>query len=62
LVFWSIAIYARARVAVGMGISPWYALTLPLGAAIFAAMMFASAWQVTSGKGVTWKGPLYAQK
>ena len=62
LVFWSIAIYARARVAVGMRISPWYALTFPMGAAVFAAMMFASAWKVVSGKGVTWKGRLYAQR
>jgi len=42
-----------------MGIHPAYALTLPLGAAIFAAMMFASAWQVLSGRGVTWKGRVY---
>lgn len=29
LILWVIVIYARARVAIGMGISPWYALTLP---------------------------------
>jgi len=59
LVFWAIVIFARAQVASGMGISPCYALTLPLGAAAFAAMMFTSAWKVLSGKGVTWKGRLY---
>jgi hypothetical protein len=59
LFFWSIVINARARVALGMGISPWYALTLPLGAALFAAMMFTSAWKVLSGRGVTWKGRMY---
>jgi len=62
LTLWAIAIYARARVAVGMGISPWYALTLPLGAAVFAAMMFTSTWKVLSGKGVMWKGRMYKPK
>jgi chlorobactene glucosyltransferase len=62
LVLWGMIIYARARVAIGMGISPWYALTLPLGAAIFAAMMFTSTWKVLSGKGVTWKDRMYAAK
>jgi chlorobactene glucosyltransferase len=59
LVLWAIVIYARARVSAGVGISPWYAFTLPLGAAIFAAMMFTSTWKVLSGKGVTWKGRMY---
>jgi hypothetical protein len=62
LILWGIIIYVRARVAVGMGISPWYALTLPLGAAVFAAMMFTSTWKILSGKGVTWKGRVYAPK
>jgi hypothetical protein len=42
-----------------MAIPSWYAWTTPLGAAVFAAMMFASAWKVISGKGVTWKGRVY---
>jgi chlorobactene glucosyltransferase len=62
LLLWAIVIYARAQVATGMGISPWYALTLPLGAAVFAAMMFTSTWRVLFGKGVTWKGRMYAPK
>ncbi|MBN2117276.1 MAG: glycosyltransferase [Anaerolineales bacterium] len=62
LVLWAIIIYARARVAVGMGISPWYALTLSLGAAVFAAIMLTSAWKVLSGKGVVWKGRMYHSK
>jgi hypothetical protein len=45
-----------------MGLAPWYALTLPLGAALFAAMMFSSTWKILSGKGVTWKGRMYAPK
>lgn len=59
LTLWALVIYVRARVASGMGISVWYALTLPLGAAVFAAMMFTSAWRVLSGKGVAWKGRMY---
>jgi chlorobactene glucosyltransferase len=62
LILWAIVIYVRARVAIGMGISPWYAITLPLGAAVFAAMMITSTWKVISGKGVTWKGRIYTQK
>lgn len=62
LLLWAIILYARARVASAMGISPWYAFTLPLGAAVFAAMMFTSTWRVLSGKGVTWKGRMYKSK
>ena len=62
LILWTIVIYVRARVAIGMGISPAYAFTLPLGAAVFAAMMFASAWRVISGRGVVWKGRIYTQR
>lgn len=62
LILWSLVIYARAGVATGMRISPWYALTLPLGAAVFAAMMFTSAWRVLSGKGVIWKGRSYISR
>ena len=62
LIFWAIVIYARVQVSTGMGIPRWYALTLPLGAAVFAAMMFTSTWRVLSGKGITWKGRLYTTK
>ena len=62
LILWTIVIQVRARVAIGMGISPWYAFTLPLGSAVFAAMMFTSAWRVISGRGVVWKGRIYTQK
>jgi chlorobactene glucosyltransferase len=62
LVFWGIVIYARAWVSRGMGISRWYALTLPLGAGVFAAMMFMSTWMILSGKGVSWKGRVYTPK
>jgi len=62
LIIWASVIYARARVARGMRISAWYALTTPLGAGIFAAMMLTSAWKVISGQGVTWRGRTYHSK
>ncbi len=57
---WSALLLARNLTARAMGISGWYALTTPLGAGIFAAMMVASAWKVLSGRGVTWKGRIYS--
>lgn len=62
LLLWAFLIYARVKAAHKMGISAWYALTTPLGAAVFAAMMFTSAWKVLSGRGVTWKGRSYLAK
>ena len=59
LIVWAWVIYVRARVARGMNISAWYALTTPLGAGVFAAMMLTSAWKVISGQGVTWRGRKY---
>jgi len=59
LLLWGYLIYMRAKVATNMKISPWYALTTPLGAGVFGAMMFTSAWKVVSRKGVTWKGRTY---
>ncbi|MEJ5225659.1 MAG: glycosyltransferase family 2 protein, partial [Anaerolineales bacterium] len=59
LAVWGYLIYWRARAARDMGIPAAYALTTPLGAGIFAAMMLTSAWNVLSGKGVTWKGRTY---
>ncbi len=59
LTLWCVLIYVRAMVAHNMNIPRWYALTTPLGAAIFAAMMFTSTWNVISGRGVTWRGRKY---
>ncbi|GHO46693.1 glycosyl transferase [Ktedonospora formicarum] len=36
-----------------------YALTHPLGAAVFEGILGRSAWQVLSGKGVAWRGRTY---
>ncbi len=57
---WAMVLYARALVAQGLKISPWYALSLPLGAGIFAAMMLTSTVRVLSGHGVVWKGRTYS--
>ena len=59
LALWAAVLYARARVARGLGISGWYALSLPLGAGIFGAMMLTSTMRVVTGKGVAWKGRIY---
>ena len=59
LILWGVLIYFRAVVAHNMHIPRGYALTTPLGAAIFAAMMFTSTWKVISGQGVTWHGRKY---
>jgi len=59
ILLWAFLITMRAQVALKMKISAWYAWTTPLGAAVFGAMMFVSAWKVISRKGVTWKGRVY---
>jgi chlorobactene glucosyltransferase len=59
LLVWSYLLIQRARAARAMNISPWYAVTLPLGALLFTAMMFTSAFKVISGVGVSWKGRTY---
>jgi chlorobactene glucosyltransferase len=59
LIVWTSLIFIRAKVARKMNISAWYALTTPLGAGVFAAMMLTSAWKVISGQGVTWRGRTY---
>ena len=59
LLVWAWLIYFRVQVARSMNISAWFALTTPLGAGVFAAMMLTSAWKVISGQGVTWRGRKY---
>ena len=59
IIVWGYLLFQRARASQYFEISPWYALTLPLGAAIFAGMMFASAFNVITGRGVSWKGRVY---
>jgi chlorobactene glucosyltransferase len=62
LALWGYLIYIRVAVNRKMRISPWYTLTTPLGAGVFAAMMLTSAWKVISGQGVTWRGRKYRPK
>lgn len=62
ILVWGYLIIIRAKVASKMRISRWYALTTPLGAGVFAAMMLTSAWKVLSGQGVTWRGRNYRPK
>jgi len=62
LILWGTLLTVRARIAHRMGISRWWALSIPLGAGVFAAMMLTSTWKVLSGQGVTWKGRVYSPK
>ncbi len=62
ILLWGYLVYWRVLASRGMGIPVWYALTTPIGAGVFGAMMLTSAWNVLSGKGVTWKGRTYTQK
>ncbi|MBI5825332.1 MAG: glycosyltransferase [Chloroflexi bacterium] len=62
ILVWGYLITIRAKMASKMKISGWYALTTPLGAGVFAAMMLTSAWKVLSGQGVTWRGRNYRPK
>jgi len=59
ILVWGYLLWLRVQAARAFHISSLYALTLPMGALIFAAMMFASAYKVLSGQGVTWKGRKY---
>ena len=59
VLLWMVLTGYRIRAARAFHISAGYALTLPLGALLFTAMMAASAFKVLSGQGVTWKGRSY---
>jgi len=60
LVVWAHLVAIRVQACRAYQISPFYALSLPLGSLVFTAMMFASAYKVLTRKGVTWKGRTYA--
>jgi hypothetical protein len=60
ILLWGYLLFWRVLASRAMGIPARYALTVPLGAGLFASMMLTSAWKVLSGKGVTWKGRLYS--
>jgi len=56
---WVYLIFKRLQACKAFRIPGGYALTFPLGALIFTAMMAASAFNVVSGRGVLWKGRRY---
>ena len=59
IVLWGYLLGKRLQACRAFGIPRGYAFTFPLGAAIFTAMMVASAYNVISGRGVIWKGRRY---
>lgn len=59
LVLWVYLVWKRRLACRYFGIPGWYAFTFPLGAFIFTLMMLASAFNVISGRGVSWKGRRY---
>jgi chlorobactene glucosyltransferase len=59
VLLWAHLLWMRIRACRAFDIPIGYALTLPLGALIFTAMILASAFNVISGRGVTWKGRRY---
>ena len=56
---WGYLLWERSQSCRAFGIPAGYALTFPLGALIFTLMMAASAFNVLSGRGVSWKGRRY---
>ncbi len=59
LIAWFYLLFWRIRVALHLNVPLWSTLFTPLGALLFSAMMFTSAWNVLSGRGVRWKGRIY---
>jgi chlorobactene glucosyltransferase len=56
LLVWLIEVFTFILVNKSMGVPPGYALTVPLGHALFAAILMNSAFKIATGRGVTWKG------
>jgi chlorobactene glucosyltransferase len=56
LAVWVIQVFVFAVINWRWSIPPWYALTVPAGHMLFAAILANSAIKVASGMGVTWKG------
>ncbi len=59
VILWVYLLYKRWQACRAFGIPGGYAVTFPLGALVFTAMMFTSAFNVISGRGVSWKGRRY---
>lgn len=56
---WAFLLVKRYQSCRAFHIPGGYAFTFPLGALTFTAMMFSSAYNVISGRGVLWKGRRY---
>jgi chlorobactene glucosyltransferase len=56
----ALVLYLAWRCYREVGAPGRYVLTLPLGAAMFNALLCYSAYRVLSGRGVVWKGRVYA--
>jgi len=54
-----LTIYVGLRTAQFFRIPSYYSLTVPLGAAVYIAVILSSAYKVASGIGVTWKNRVY---
>jgi chlorobactene glucosyltransferase len=60
--FMALPLAYRLRMDRTMGLSPLWALTFPVGVALFGVLMLTSLVRILTGKGVTWKGRTYADK
>lgn len=56
LLIWLIQVFTFAVVNKTLDVPVRYALTVPLGPAIFIAIMVNSAFRIATGRGVMWKG------
>ncbi|NJD59586.1 MAG: glycosyltransferase [Anaerolineae bacterium] len=59
LCLWGYLLIKRVQACREFGIAAQYAFAFPLGALVFTAMMGTSAFNVISGRGVSWKGRRY---
>ncbi len=56
LLAWAIQVSIFAIINLSWNVPVAYALTVPLGHALFVAILFNSALKIVTGSGVTWKG------
>ncbi|HEX8844003.1 MAG TPA: glycosyltransferase family 2 protein [Pyrinomonadaceae bacterium] len=56
LIVWLIQVFTFGVVNKSFGVPVRYALTVPLGHALFVVILMNSAFRIATGSGVTWKG------
>lgn len=59
---WFFQVLIMMTVSRRSGVSPLYALTVPMGVAVMYAILFDSSVRITTGRGVTWKGRLIYER